>query len=142
MNKIPVIIKKITLLSLLLVLISGYCHADTEQNPVVDFKNIKDTNSWEQRDILENNTIINILKKGGVDISYGEDGGTIFTMIDESLTEIIESLSTGKMEGFMDIALIQETMEYFGISPEEIVIDPTNYSGNMDFIHNYETRKS
>ncbi len=81
--------------------------------------------------------IIHLLNESGVDISYGDDGETIFSMIDSSLTRIILSLSSGHMEGFMEIPLIRETLVYFGISADEIVISPNESSGQMDPIEAY-----
>jgi len=84
--------------------------------------------------------IIHLLNESGLDISYGNDGETIFSMIDSSLTRIILSLSSGDLEGFMDIPLIRETLDYFGLCADEIVISPNESPGRMAAIEAY-TRK-
>lgn len=86
------------------------------------------------------NTLIQFLDAIGFDISYGDNGGTIFSMVDESLTRIISSLSSGNVEGFMDIPLIKETLAYFDLSTEDIVMDPNMTPGRMEAIDSYNQR--
>ncbi|HOJ96695.1 MAG TPA: hypothetical protein PK024_07680 [Methanospirillum sp.] len=88
------------------------------------------------RDII---SLISLLQEFGIDISYGEEGD-IFSMVDESLTRIIASLASGNVEGFMDIPLIRETLDYFGLSADEIVFSPNESPGRMEAIEAY-TRK-
>ena len=86
------------------------------------------------------NGLITLLQEMGLDISYGEDGGTVFSMVDQSLARIITDLSSGNAEGFMDIPLIQETLKYLGISPADIIINPDDVNGHMDAIERYNQK--
>jgi hypothetical protein len=84
--------------------------------------------------------MIDLLEKTGIDTSYGEDGGSIFSMVDISLTRIIDSLSSGDIEGFMDIPLIKETLAYFHINVDDIVLSPNETPKTMEAIDNYAKR--
>lgn len=86
------------------------------------------------------NSLIAFLENVGFDISYGEEGGTIFSMVDESLTRIISSLSSGNVEGFMDIPLIRETLTHFGLSADDIVIDPNDSPERMEAVDNFNRK--
>lgn len=88
------------------------------------------------------NSLISLLKDMGVDISYGEDGGTIFSMVDQSLTRIITDLSSGNTEGFTGIPLIWETLTYLGISPDDIIVQPEDVPSSMAAIDRYNQRYS
>ena len=70
------------------------------------------------------NGLIGLLQVMGLDISYGSNGETIFSMVDQSLTRIISDLSSGNTEGFTDIPLISETLTYLGIDPSDIIVNP------------------
>lgn len=85
-------------------------------------------------------TLLVFLKDVGIDLSYGEDGGTIFSMVDESLTRIITDLSSGNSEGFTNIPLINETLAYLHINPGDIVVDPETIEGTMPGLKSYESR--
>lgn len=85
-------------------------------------------------------TLLVFLKDVGIDLSYGEDGGTIFSMVDESLTRVITDLSSGKSEGFLDIPLINETFAYLHINPGDIVVDPEKVEGTMPALRSYESQ--
>lgn len=85
-------------------------------------------------------TFLVFLKDVGIDLSYGEDGGTIFSMVDESLTRIITDLSSGNSEGFTNIPLINETLAYLHINPGDIVVDPEKAQGTMPALKSYESR--
>ncbi|HWQ62790.1 MAG TPA: hypothetical protein VN429_00125 [Methanospirillum sp.] len=85
-------------------------------------------------------TFLAFLKEVGIDLSYGEDGGTIFSMVDESLTRIVTDLSSGKSEGFLDIPLINETLVYLNINPGDIVMDPEKVEGTMPALKSYESQ--
>jgi hypothetical protein len=84
--------------------------------------------------------MIDLLEKTRIDTSYGEDGGSIFSMVDISLTRIIDSLSSGDIEGFMDIPLIKETLAYFHINVDDIVLSPNETPKTMEAIDNYAKR--
>ena len=88
------------------------------------------------------NALISLVQMMGLHISYGEDGGTIFSMVDQSLTRIITDLSSGNTGGFSDIPLIQETLHYLGISPDDILVNPDTISGEMTAIDRYNERYS
>jgi len=81
--------------------------------------------------------LIGFLREFGVDISYGDDGGTIFSMVDASLTRIISSLASGNVEGFLEIPLIEETLSYVGLSAEDIVIRPNETPEGMEAVDSY-----
>lgn len=87
--------------------------------------------------------LVSLLKQMGIDLSYGDEGDTIFSMVDTSLTRIISSLSSGNTEGFMEIPLIHETLASFGLTADDVVIDPSHSSGEMEatqsYQQNYET---
>jgi hypothetical protein len=61
-------------------------------------------------------------------------------MVDISLTRIIDSLSSGDIEGFMDIPLIKETLAYFHINVDDIVLSPNETPKTMEAIDNYAKR--
>lgn len=84
--------------------------------------------------------MIHLLKESGLDISYGDEGETIFSMVEKSLHQIIVSLSSGNVEGFMDIPLIREILDYFGLKAGDIVISPDDTSGRMEAIDMYERK--
>lgn len=84
--------------------------------------------------------LLTLLQELGVDISYGDEGDTIFAMVDRSLTKIIEDLSSGQIEGFTQIPLINETLRFAGIEPDEIIISPDETSGRMAAIDAYASR--
>jgi hypothetical protein len=75
------------------------------------------------------NSLIGLLQETGLDISYGKDGETVFSMVDQSLTKVITDLSLGNTSGFFDVPLIQETWKYLGIKPGEIMIQPGDIRG-------------
>lgn len=88
------------------------------------------------------NSLISLLQDMGLDISYGNDGGTVFSMVDQSLTRIITDLSSGNTHGFIDIPLIRETMNYLGMSPEDVIVNPENVSSSMKAIDRYNQEYS
>jgi hypothetical protein len=87
-------------------------------------------------------SLISLLQELGLDISYGDNGETIFSMVDQSLTRIITSLASGNTEGFLEIPLIEETLNYLGISPDEIIIDPNDAPSHMTAVDTYNQRYS
>jgi len=86
------------------------------------------------------NMFLEILGEAGFNLSYGSDGGTIFSMVDTSLTQIITDLSSGNSEGFTGIPLINETLIYLQISPEDIIVDPEDVQGLMPALDSYTSR--
>ena len=110
--------------------------ADASLSPNIADQSAVDNKTPADRDM---DAMIHLLEESGVDISYGEEGD-IFSMVDESLTRIITSLASGNVEGFMDIPLIRETLDYFGLSENEIVISPDETSARMQAIDMYERK--
>lgn len=110
--------------------------ADASLSPNIADQSAVDNKTPADRDM---DAMIHLLQESGVDISYGEEGD-IFSMVDESLTRIITSLASGNVEGFMDIPLIRETLDYFGLSENEIVISPDETSARMQAIDMYERK--
>ena len=110
--------------------------ADASLSPDIADQSALDNKTPADRDM---DAMIHLLEESGVDISYGEEGD-IFSMVDESLTRIITSLASGNVEGFMDIPLIRETLDYFGLSENEIVISPDETSAGMQAIDMYERK--
>ena len=110
--------------------------ADASLSPDIADQSALDNKTPADRDM---DAMIHLLEESGVDISYGEEGD-IFSMVDESLTRIISSLASGNVEGFMDIPLIRETLDYFGLSANEIVISPDETSAGMQAIDMYERK--
>ncbi len=110
--------------------------ADASLSPDIADQSALDNKTPADRDM---DAMIHLLEESGVDISYGEEGD-IFSMVDESLTRIITSLASGNVEGFMDIPLIRETLDYFGLSENEIVISPDETSARMQAIDMYERK--
>lgn len=110
--------------------------ADASLSPNIADQSAPDNKTPADRDM---DAMIHLLQESGVDISYGEEGD-IFSMVDESLTRIITSLASGNVEGFMDIPLIRETLDYFGLSENEIVISPDETSARMQAIDMYERK--
>lgn len=100
---------------LLVGLISGFTFAD---NNLVSNTTLSD---YESDEI---SILLSLLQKIGFDFSYGNDGETIFSMVDKSLTQIISSLASGNVEGFMDIPIIKETLAFANMTVEDVVIDP------------------
>jgi len=47
-------------------------------------------------------TLLSFLQTIGLDISYGHEGETVFSMIDYSLSKIIRDLSSGNASGIRD----------------------------------------
>lgn len=86
------------------------------------------------------NDLILLLVDMGLNISYGDNGGTIFSMVDDSLTGIITDLSSGNSGGFMKIPLIRETMNYLDIAPADILVNSDEVSGSMEAIDSYNSR--
>jgi hypothetical protein len=86
------------------------------------------------------NLLLEVLGEAGLNLSYGSDGGTIFSMVDVSLTRIITDLSSGNTEGFTGIPLINETLIYLHISPEDIIVDPEDVQGSMPALDSYTSR--
>lgn len=86
------------------------------------------------------NTLLLLLKDVGVDLSYGEDGETVFSMVNTSLTRIITDLSSGNTEGFTDIPLINETLSYLHIAPEDIIVDPEEVQDTMPALDSYSSQ--
>ena len=90
----------------------------------------------------EMNGMISLLRELGLDISYGNDNGTIFSMLDDSLTRIITDLSSGNSDNFLEVPLINETMRYFGISPDEIILHPEDAPDSLEAVDRYNQRFS
>lgn len=86
--------------------------------------------------------LLSLLQEMGLDISYGPNGGTVFSMVDQSLTRIITDLSSGNTEGFEDVPIIQETLKYLGISTDDIIVRPDDLRGHMDAIDRYNEKYS
>lgn len=78
-----------------------------------------------------------LLQTLGLDISYGDEGKTLFSMIDYSLSKIIRDLSSGNASGVKDNPLINETFQYFGINESDIIINPEDVSGEMEATRSY-----
>ncbi len=110
--------------------------ADVSSSPNIANQSALENKTPADRDMDE---MIHLLQESGVDISYGDEGD-IFSMVDESLTRIITSLASGNVEGFMDIPLIRETLDYFGLSADDIVISPYDTNGRMDAVDAYERK--
>jgi len=85
-------------------------------------------------------SLIHLLGEMGLDLSYGEGGETIFSMVDASLTTIISDLSSGNTEGFTSIPLINETLTYLHITPADIIVNPEDVPGTMSAIESYNSR--
>lgn len=111
--------------------------ADIPSSPGMADQSALDNKTPADRDM---DAMILLLQESGVDISYGDDGETIFSMVEKSLHQIIVSLSSGNMEGFMDIPLIRETLDYFGLSADDIVMSPNDANGRMQAIDMYERK--
>ena len=122
-------------------------------NPVISDDMILDNRSYED-DFHENLTgllngedgqdlslLINLLKKIGVDLSYSEDGGSLFSMIDSSLNQIILDLSSGNPQGIMSNPLIGETMNEIGVNLDEVIVNPDNFNSTLKAIEGYEDLK-
>ena len=82
-------------------------------------------------------TLLNFLQTIGLDISYGDEGGTVFSMIEYSLSKIIRDLSSGNASGIQDNPLINETFQFFAINESDIIINPEDVSGDMDATRRY-----
>ena len=78
-----------------------------------------------------------LLQTLGLDISYGDEDETLFSMIDYSLNKIIRDLSSGNASGMQDNPLINETFQYFDINESDIIIRPEDVSGDMEATRNY-----
>lgn len=78
-----------------------------------------------------------LLQTLGLDISYGDEGETLFSMIDYSLNKIIRDLSSGNASGMQDNPLINETFQYFSINESDIIIRPEDVSGDMEATRKY-----
>jgi len=85
-------------------------------------------------------TLLSFLEGMGLDLSYGENNETIFSMVDTSLTTIISDLSSGNTEGFTNIPLINETLAYLHITPADIIVNPEDVTGTMPAIDSYNAR--
>ena len=86
------------------------------------------------------NGLINLLQDIGLDISYGDGNGTVFSMVDQSLTRIISDLSSGNTDGFMDIPLIKEILKYLGINPDSFIVHPEDVTSSMEAIDRYNQK--
>ena len=86
------------------------------------------------------NLLILLLKDLGLNISYGDSGETVFTMVDTSMTRIITDLSAGSSEGFVEVPLIRETMNYLDLTPADIIVNPDEVTGSMPAIDSYTAR--
>ena len=82
-------------------------------------------------------TLLSFLQTIGLDISYGHEGETVFSMIDYSLSKIIRDLSSGNASGIRDNPLINETFQYFAINESDIIIKPEDVSGDMEATRSY-----
>lgn len=81
--------------------------------------------------------IFDLLQKIGINISYGENGETVFSMVDKSLKSIINDLSSGNSQGFLTVPLINETLASLGISMDQVVISPEEVNDQMKAIEAY-----
>jgi hypothetical protein len=118
-------------------------------NPVISYQviinNLSSENSLHQYEtglfnINEEETfsiLMDLLKISGVDISYGDNGSTIFSMVDTSLSQIIEDLSSGNPDGLLNNPLISETMKELGVNVDQIIVDPDKINGTMKAIESY-----
>jgi len=84
--------------------------------------------------------LIRFLQEIGMDISYGEDGETIFSMVDKSLTRIISDLASGNADGFLSVPLIQETFKHLGMNPEEIIVNPEDVPDTFEALDQYHRK--
>ena len=82
-------------------------------------------------------SLLSFLHNIGLDISYGDEGETVFSMIDYSLLKIIRDLSSGNASGIQDNPLINETFQYFDINESDIIIKPEDVSGDMEATRRY-----
>lgn len=124
-----------------LIIFTVSASTDDLQRPAIDVNMREGTFLNNQTGAFSTmNSLITLLENVGFDISYGEDGRTIFSMVDESLTRIISSLSSGNVEGFMDLPLIRETLTHFGLSADDIVIDPNDSPERMEAVDNFNRK--
>ncbi len=107
-------------------------HPDAKKNSSLDFI------GGEGRDQL--NTLLLLVHDLGLNDSYGSEGGTVFSMVDESLTQIINELSAGDSEGFVNIPLIRETFEYLNLSPADVTVNYDDVDGSLAAIDTYSSR--
>ena len=82
-------------------------------------------------------SLINFLTGLGLDISYGSDGDTIFSMIDYSLSKVITDLTSGNVEGIKSNPLILETFHYVNISESDLILNPDNVTGKLEALEGY-----
>ncbi|MDD1729434.1 MAG: hypothetical protein LUQ50_10225 [Methanospirillum sp.] len=130
----------IVLIVVNVVCISGVIAGDSSQNDHPDAKmnSSLDFIGGEGHDHL--NTLLLLAHDLGLNDSYGSEGGTVFSMVDESLTQIITGLSAGDYEGFMDIPLIRETFEYLNLNPADVTVNYNDVDGSLAAIDTYSSR--
>ena len=128
----------LVLLTLGILHISGLCTAETDNPEYPDYspKQIGDYHDMSNAS-ADIDALISLLQVIGLDISYGDDGGTIFSMVSESLHRIISDLASGNSERFADVPLIRETFQYMGLDAEDLIVSPHNVSGEMEALERY-----
>jgi hypothetical protein len=130
----------IFLFLILIFLINPAISDDTSPNSQVDIDYIHENMSGllmgeNEQDL---SLLITLLKKIGIDLSYGEDGASIFSMVDLSLNQVIGDLSSGNPQGVMNNPLVCETMKEFGVNMDEIILDPQKFNGTLKAIEGYD----
>lgn len=113
-------------------------------HPVFAYQPVQQSEVLNNSSVLNTDTVsdlTNLLKVIGLNISYGDSGDTIFSMVEKSLNTIISDLSSGDANGFTRVPLIQETFSYLGISQEEIVVNPENVSPTFEPIEAYNKKR-
>ncbi len=60
----------------------------------------------------------------GIDISYGTEGETVFSMVNSSLIQIVDDIASGNPEGMNENLLIREFFRYLGIDSSSFSVDP------------------
>ncbi len=75
----------------------------------------------------------------GIDISYGTEGDTVFSMVNASLFQVVDDLSSGNPDGMYTNPLIREFMRYLGIDPSSFAVHPGNETPSMRAVDRFMT---
>jgi len=135
----PVIL--ITLLSLLICCTIGYGEETILQPPsdvAPGCENISDNPEAGG----EIKVLLDFISLIGIDISYGTDGETIFSMVNSSLIQMVDDIASGNAEGMNDNLLIREFFHYLGVNPSSFSMDIENETPSLRAVKRFEESRN
>ena len=138
MRKIPLTNPRIfIILSLLFLCTVGYGE-ETFLQPLSDEAPGPENASGYFQVGGEIRVLLDLISMIGIDISYGTEGETIFSMVNSSLFQMVDDIASGNPEGMNKNLLIMEFFRYLGLNSSSFFVDYTNETLPLHAVKRFE----